>query len=115
MAYTFTVRDPERLSPQEWEGPQHWRESQGSQGSKDWRESRGSQGSLALELRVLMGGPESELLVKLDGQEIGRVNGCGQDWQTRRIVSSGRLEAGSHELTVSTAAGSAAIEWLDLR
>lgn len=115
VAYTFTVRDPERLSPQEWEGPQHWRESQGSQGSKDWRESRGSQGSLALELRVLMGGPESELLVKLDGQEIGRVNGCGQDWQTRRIVSSGRLEAGSHELTVSTAAGSAAIEWLDLR
>lgn len=49
VAYTFTVRDPERLSPQEWEGPQHWRESQGSQGSKDWRESRGSQGSLALE------------------------------------------------------------------
>lgn len=109
MAYTFTVRDSERLSPQDW------RESLEPEGSKDWRESRGSQDSLALELRVLMGGPENELLVKLDGQEIGRVNGCGQDWQTRRIISGGRLEAGSHELTVSTAAGSATIEWLDLR
>lgn len=77
------------------------------------------EGLLALELRVLMSGSDSELMVKLDGQEIGRIHGnasdSGQDWQTVRIQSGQPLEAGAHELTVSAASGAASLEWLDLR
>lgn len=144
-AYEFTVadRDSERLSPEDTEGLRERQESrdpedapelqsleepgdtQESQDTRVLEESQDTQGSedrqdsLALELRVLMSGPDSELLVKLDGQEIGRIHGnasdSGQDWRTVRIQSDQQLEAGAHELTVSAAAGAASLEWLDLR
>ncbi|WP_052429621.1 cellulase family glycosylhydrolase [Paenibacillus borealis] len=142
-AYEFTATDrdsqgdAERLSLLDRPEPQDPRGLEDRQGLEDWREPQGAQDSedtqgmvdsqvlqeaktsLALELRVLMSGVDSELMVKLDGQEVGRVHGAasdsGQNWQTVGIQSGQQLEAGTHELTVSAAAGAVAIEWLDLR